>query len=522
MSLVQGKKDLENRKKNSGFETGSDASRSNIASLGFRLALTLSAPQCESIADKICEGFDATLTRTLVDFKLGRLQQSQKRYRTLLKDENLDTGIPLIEQDTKITQRTAPLVIFELLFSLNDNANPPAEEIWRYFETISWFDPDDVICHGAVYNALLIFFLRRTDLVAAEELAKLALSAYEECGSAYLQGFIYLHLAYIHVYAGRLNDIEKDLGSAKKAFLDTGDTNCEMAMVEMTRLWVDAERSGILPDPEKLDQLKNDLISGGFWPETILVFANLQLRTQLRTDIDKALMLHSALEAILRARGMTQVLPAMQLLREEVMLPQGNTDAMRYSKPIDLSERQLILLSPKIPALKSNWGEAFENKDLQLPRMRALQSIARGDKYLNTNRFDLAAPQFLSALNIIEKCGLLLLLDTVREPVARFLRECRSRRRFVAQSRHFQTGLMASLDNFSETGKRPIELTPSEFGVLSQLAQSTSNKAMARQLGVSERTIKFHLGNVYRKLGVKTRRDAIKIASAKGWISLEN
>lgn len=522
MSLVQGGTNI--RRHSSLDVKGETAADLPVAenTFDFRQALTMSAPQCEDITNKIGEGFDATLARILVDFKLGRLQQSQKRFRALLTEKKFSLDIPLIEQDTRFSQATAPLLIFELLFLLSYNANPPAEEVWRYFETISWFDPDDVICHGAVYNLLLILFLRRTDLVAAEELAKLALSAYAQCDSPYLKGFVFLHLAFTHFYAGRLDDVKEDLVGAKQTFSQAGDAICELAMVEITQLWLEAERSGIMPEPETLANLKEDLLSGGFWPETILVFANMQFRTELRRNADNALLLHSALEAVLRARGMTQVLPAMQLLREEFMMPTKGANVGSHSKPLELSERQLILLSPNVEALTCNWGPTFLKEDLRLPRMRALQAITRGESYLSENRFDLAAPQFLSGLNIIEKYGCMLLLASVRETVSVFLRECSSRRRFVSQARHYQNALMAGLCNSSEGNKRPVELTTAEFGVLSQLPVATSNKSMARDLGVSERTIKFHLSNIYRKLGVKTRRDAVKIASAKGWISLDH
>ena len=64
----------------------------------------------------------------------------------------------------------------------------------------------------------------------------------------------------------------------------------------------------------------------------------------------------------------------------------------------------------------------------------------------------------------------------------------------------------------------PEGLTPTEFTVLSLLPNATSNKALARKLRVSEAAIKYHLRNLYRKLDVGKRRDAIRVARARGWI----
>lgn len=45
-----------------------------------------------------------------------------------------------------------------------------------------------------------------------------------------------------------------------------------------------------------------------------------------------------------------------------------------------------------------------------------------------------------------------------------------------------------------------------------------TNKTTARELGVSEPTIKFHLRNLCRKLGVGNRRAAIGEARPRGWL----
>ncbi len=57
-------------------------------------------------------------------------------------------------------------------------------------------------------------------------------------------------------------------------------------------------------------------------------------------------------------------------------------------------------------------------------------------------------------------------------------------------------------------------LTPREGIVLSFLQRRLSDKEIASTLGISERTVKFHLGNVYAKLGVHDRHSATDLARA--------
>jgi two-component system, NarL family, nitrate/nitrite response regulator NarL len=52
-------------------------------------------------------------------------------------------------------------------------------------------------------------------------------------------------------------------------------------------------------------------------------------------------------------------------------------------------------------------------------------------------------------------------------------------------------------------------LTPREVEILALVGEGASNKAVARQLGISAHTVKFHLEAVFRKLGVATRAEAV-------------
>ncbi len=59
-------------------------------------------------------------------------------------------------------------------------------------------------------------------------------------------------------------------------------------------------------------------------------------------------------------------------------------------------------------------------------------------------------------------------------------------------------------------------LSAREREVLVLVAQGMANKQIARQLGISERTVKAHLGNVFRHLGVSDRTSAALWARDNG------
>lgn len=63
-------------------------------------------------------------------------------------------------------------------------------------------------------------------------------------------------------------------------------------------------------------------------------------------------------------------------------------------------------------------------------------------------------------------------------------------------------------------------LTPRERDVLNLLAEGLPNKAIAKRLGVSEHTVKFHLNAVLGKLGARSRTAAVTKAVRAGLLTL--
>jgi DNA-binding NarL/FixJ family response regulator len=60
----------------------------------------------------------------------------------------------------------------------------------------------------------------------------------------------------------------------------------------------------------------------------------------------------------------------------------------------------------------------------------------------------------------------------------------------------------------TEVGRPQDALSPREIEVLRLVAEGRANKQIGRELGISERTVKAHLGRVFRQLGVADRTSA--------------
>ncbi len=64
----------------------------------------------------------------------------------------------------------------------------------------------------------------------------------------------------------------------------------------------------------------------------------------------------------------------------------------------------------------------------------------------------------------------------------------------------------------------PCPLTGRELGVLQQLGRGRVYKEIAHELGLSTSTVRTHLHNIYRKLGVDNRAQAVLFATGQGWL----
>lgn len=69
-----------------------------------------------------------------------------------------------------------------------------------------------------------------------------------------------------------------------------------------------------------------------------------------------------------------------------------------------------------------------------------------------------------------------------------------------------------------EAGAKAAGLTKREIAILKAVARGLSNQQIGKELWVTEQTVKFHLTNIYRKLGVANRTEAARYAYQHGLV----
>lgn len=82
------------------------------------------------------------------------------------------------------------------------------------------------------------------------------------------------------------------------------------------------------------------------------------------------------------------------------------------------------------------------------------------------------------------------------------------------------SGPPGALESDPEDEPPPTELTARELQVLRLLTEGASNKAIARRLGITPHTAKFHVASILAKLGATGRTDAVAIAMRLGLVMI--
>ena len=80
--------------------------------------------------------------------------------------------------------------------------------------------------------------------------------------------------------------------------------------------------------------------------------------------------------------------------------------------------------------------------------------------------------------------------------------------------------VVATTETTPVSDNNDATLTPRELEVLALMAEGASNKAIARRLGISVHTAKFHVGSLLDKLDATGRTDAVAQAVRQGVIHL--
>jgi LuxR family maltose regulon positive regulatory protein len=173
-------------------------------------------------------------------------------------------------------------------------------------------------------------------------------------------------------------------------------------------------------------------------------------------------------------------------------------DALQANKPADA---QLVLDDLEAAARSGD-------RRRELLKVAALRAAAR----LQTGFEDADIQEFLGTLDAAvreDDTQYLIDLGPVLLPLLRRAWSWSRDNWSSSSSRHVLAAAATTLT-------RADELSARELQVLVELARGAPNKVIARVLHMTENTVKYHLKNIFNKLKVRHRADALQVARARG------
>lgn len=404
--------------------------------------------------------------------------------------------------------------------------------------------------HGAYANVMLELYIHARRFAEAEHEAKRAAKHYAQVGIPILSFYIDLHRAIIALFLGEVRRGQQHAVSARK-FLRAVPygIEAETRILRAVEACIDFESGKPEPLARLLAQEFDLLVQGQLWPalvELVLTHGSLALGESRSMQAARALLgvWHAvaarsdrfdtliAIREVAMSQNAGRWAEAGYAARQITLGPAP--DAPLRQGPAALRAltdrdqialalvwlRQFAWLEPRRAGLEEMLEAMAANPALTL-RQRLSGQIWRAH-VLRRYRRRMAEAQALvvKVFTQIEATGMravlieervflhdLITSDTIREGIERS----------PQAQRVLRVLRRAEPENLRRA--RAFGLTRQESRILHVLAEGAGNKAIANTLGLSESTVKFHLKNIFRKLGAESRRAALAAASDAGLLT---
>jgi LuxR family maltose regulon positive regulatory protein len=401
-----------------------------------------------------------------------------------------------------------------------------------------------------IHNHLCIIYTRLGELEAARRTALRALGYYREEKAAYAQVFMLVHLGLVGSLSGEFSAALQFCREAE-ALVESAhwtDRNL-LAIARLASADVLYHQGEVQLVEQMLSKCVEPLVRGESWVDLFTRLFSLLARSRLHVSgFDTAIAAIDKAEEVAIERAMPRLQIAAGIMRVDLLVRVGMTESAAHA-----SEKVAVLKSKAEPG---NWTWR-EDYDYQIVTARLALSLGHAKSALDTlerliavsavsgqgyhrlvaeimavraawkvGHQDRALSYMQSAVALARAHQVTqLFIDegqefaaTLRAVVRRFGLKAFSVDAVEFLSRIVGHGFRRQPRTFIAIGNSTEKRAPSagllsarESAVLKLLADGRSNKELARSLSVTEATVKFHLKNIYAKLGVSRRTMAVSV-----------
>lgn len=491
--------------------------------------LALVGPELEQGSEELF------LARLWMLVKTGRTREA------LLRLEGRHPGLPVDLRQLRVSHRPE-ILLLRADMSLDLDGTPPLEVIASWGRLQAFMAPGDELARGLLFNSMAIGYLQADALVEARELAEEALGAYVRARRPYLEHFMHVHLAEIALRQSRLAEAALHVGRAEETLAASGQAfNSEYAILGSLKSRVAFEQGRFEDCADEIEPLLQALAGGDSWPDLIpRVAAQVVLaafwRRGLKSAIeqlDRCTLAQSRRHGSIGSRrlGLIRIrllqaarrhAEAGMLLEEYDLASDARPSAalevesglvrLRQALEHDGARAERVRLCAALahhPALEVRQRISLALLEAAVEQRGGEEAVAR--RHLRVALREAEAQGLIAVLAEDGACLERLLPGFIAEPGPGNARLAA----FAATVLRLLKGLPAS----PLRSRNLAGLSRQEHRVLAYVADGYSNKQTARALAVSESTVKFHLRNLFAKLGVRSRAALGEAARARGIVT---
>ncbi|WP_428926208.1 response regulator transcription factor [Marinibacterium sp. SX1] len=437
--------------------------------------------------------------------------------------------------------------VFRVALMIYEDITVPDATIETLLDVLARLPLDAHLPRGTVYNALLEIFLRQRRYAEAEDVALRAAQSYERGRAPLLRFYIALHRAVMRLLRGESGAAAPELHDAR-IWLDRlqFDSPSDWRILRLVEAVVRHEDGDPQPILAFLDEDLDGFAGGETWPtlvELAVLFGSQAFAEQVSTgaalayvdrwwvrlamnrqfrvllDLRKAQVLQNAGRWGEAARTLSPV----QARIDRVWVESADAEFARLATRDDIQLalcwlRQIVHDRPGLPYLGRKLDQMAAN-DRLTGRQRIALDIWRAHVARQSRELSQMRALLRGVFDAVARNGALSVLAEEQVFLTEMWRDAATAAYLTAVGP--ARSVMRRLEKsrvIPGTEAARAHLTRQELKVLMLLTEGASNKIIARQLGVSEPTVKFHLKNLYAKLGCHRRAEAVQAARALGWI----
>jgi DNA-binding CsgD family transcriptional regulator len=437
---------------------------------------------------------------------------------------------------------------FRLNMMIGEDLTPSDAMLTRLGEFMADYPLGDYGKWAAYYNALLEFEIRRRNFREAEAAAARALIYLRQMGGQpLLEFFIHLHQTVLRLMSGDALLARRAAKDARSKLEQVPqDAKPEFRMLRLAEACI-AYEAGRPRDLLDFVQTEfDDFSAAEIWP-SLMQFA-LHYASQILGDhfpmtirpgfldglwihLSERLQFHAMMEIrtaiayqnVNRWAEAQSTLAAIRMPMGRNWVESATDELARLARRDDISYAMAWLrdaahlftprsyLPRQIDALLSNPSVTNREK-VALLLWQSYTAHQRSDSATARSRL-------LSALEMSTRLGCNGVLSEERIFLSPLLNDQRIRS-FIETSSDVRIALSIFAASVNSPQARALNggLSQRETQMLQLIASGLPNKRIASTLNISEVTVKFHLGNLFRKLDCKRRAEAIRAATALGWL----